>query len=357
MTKELSTVNVFCGVAYTSEQVSQPFGCLPQTQGQALKLAEFYSQSGTVPKDYIGYPGNILVAMEFGAEIGLKPLASLQNIAVINGRPSLWGDALLGLVLAHKDNQGVDESFDIKTQTATCLVKRKGRKEITWTFSFADAVAAGIRNNPVWKTYPRRMAQMRARGFAIRDMWADVLKGLGSAEEQRDIANAKDITPDVELSREQPAGQSSSDSLAAELDLANKKAEVERVIDAFVAETEQKPAQTEAPDDLEPLLIAISDCAKLSDLTDLVDRCAALPEHLKPAAKQQYAAKQKELKGSAKATKKDPDTCFKCTNKDNLSTCGQCGHDYCLTHWPSGLVSCKTCVDLDGLITEDDFDD
>ncbi len=353
MSKEISTVNVFAGVAYTPDQVSQPFGSLPATQGQALKLAEFYAQSGTVPKDYIGRPGNILVAMEFGAEIGLKPLASLQNVAVINGRPSLWGDALLGLVLAHKDNQGVEESFDITTNTATCLVKRKGRKDITWTFSFADATAAGIRNNPVWKNYPRRMAQMRARGFAIRDMWADVLKGLGSAEEQRDIADAKDITSEVELSREQTVGQSSSEKLADELGVTTQADLIEQKLDETKTILDNNQIN-----EIQELFLEISVCTKLSDLTNLIDRCAALPQNAKGSLKTAYAAKQKQLKQSIKQVDKNYKSCTQCSNSADLNTCPSCHNHYCVKHWGLDGDQCKTCIDLgfelDKKASEDD---
>ena len=64
--------------------------------------------------------------MQWGAEIGLQPLQAMQNIAVINGRPSLWGDAVLALVRS----SGLLEQFE-ETQTedmATCTVKRKGQK-------------------------------------------------------------------------------------------------------------------------------------------------------------------------------------------------------------------------------------
>src|SRR3546814_4979258 len=38
-----------------------------------------------------------------------------------------------------------------------------------------------------WSQYPQRMRQMRARAWAMRDGFADVLKGIGIAEEVRDF--------------------------------------------------------------------------------------------------------------------------------------------------------------------------
>ena len=61
----------------------------PQTMDEAMKFSEVISKSGLVPKEYQGKPANCLVAIQWGMELGLAPLQALQNIAVINGKPSL----------------------------------------------------------------------------------------------------------------------------------------------------------------------------------------------------------------------------------------------------------------------------
>ena len=72
---------------------ARQIGLTPQSIDEALRLAEIMAKSDIVPKDYIGKPGNILVAIQWGAEIGLPPLQAMQNLAVINGRP--WVKARL----------------------------------------------------------------------------------------------------------------------------------------------------------------------------------------------------------------------------------------------------------------------
>lgn len=164
----------------------------PRNLDEAMKFAEIMSRSNIVPKDYQGNPGNILVAVQWGMEIGLQPLQAMQNIAVINGRPSLWGDSLLALV----QGSGLLESFheEITADGATCTVKRKGMPEAKRTFLREDAKQAGLlgKQGP-WTNYPKRMMQMRARAFALRDMFADVLKGMASAEEVSDMPVEKDM--------------------------------------------------------------------------------------------------------------------------------------------------------------------
>lgn len=155
----------------------------PANMGELYRFAELLAGSDLVPKDYREKPGNCLVAIQMGGELGLSPMQSIQNIAVINGRPSLWGDALLGVCLPHVDN--ISESDD--GATATCVVVR-GKRTVTATFSTEDAKRAGLsgKSGP-WTQYPQRMRQMRARSFALRDACADILRGVQSAEESQDI--------------------------------------------------------------------------------------------------------------------------------------------------------------------------
>lgn len=154
----------------------------PQTFEQALTFANYLADSDMVPKDFKGKPGNCLIAMQWGAEVGLKPLQSLQNIAVINGRPALWGDAVIALVRSSPLCEYVQETDD--GHTATCRVKRRGEAEQITTFSMDDAKTAGLLGKPgPWAQYPKRMRKMRARAFALRDVFPDVLRGMPVAEE------------------------------------------------------------------------------------------------------------------------------------------------------------------------------
>ena len=175
----------------------------PQTFEQALTFSKYLADSDLVPKDFKGKPANCLIAMQWGAELGLKPLQSLQNLAVINGRPALWGDAVIALVLSSPACEYVTEDDD--GHTAYCRVKRKGAPEQVRTFSIDDARAAGLsgKQGP-WTQYPKRMRQMRARAFALRDVFPDVLRGLPVAEEVMDIPTEKHMGMAEVVPQQQP---------------------------------------------------------------------------------------------------------------------------------------------------------
>ena len=160
------------------------------TMTDALAFATMVAATDFPPKDFRGKPESCLLAIQHGAEIGLSPMQSLQSIAVVNGRPTIYGDAALAVCLASPVCEWVTESVDGEGEkmTATCSAQRRGYpKPITSTFSVADAKAAGLwaKGGP-WTQYPKRMLAMRARGFALRNAFADVLRGLVTSEEAGD---------------------------------------------------------------------------------------------------------------------------------------------------------------------------
>jgi len=182
-----------------SELTTQPiqaikptFSLAPQNIEEALKFSDYLAKSTIVPKDFANNPGNILVAIQWGMELGLQPMQAMQNIAVINGRPALWGDAVIALVRSSPLCEYVYESDD--GETATCRVKRRGEEEQSRTFSMTDAKLAGLagKQGP-WTQYPKRMRQMRARAFAMRDVFPDVLRGMPVAEEVQDIPTEREV--------------------------------------------------------------------------------------------------------------------------------------------------------------------
>lgn len=184
----------------------------PTSFGELETFCKRITNTGMVPQAFRGKPDEAAVAIVFGNEIGLPPMTSLQFVAVINGRPGVYGDALPGLAMnkglisdmrEHYEGEPFQDGF-----TAVCQVTRPNGTVVEQRFSVADAKRAGLwdKQGP-WKQYPRRMLQWRARGWAIRDaapnllfgMTAEELQDIDIAELPRDPEHARDITP------EQPA--------------------------------------------------------------------------------------------------------------------------------------------------------
>lgn len=183
-----------------SNKTDFPFGITNQQDfyGFCAKI----QNSNLVPKSFKGNPIEIMCAALFGASKGLDFFSSLRGIAVINGTPTIWGDTALAMIQRSGLLEDMEEYFegdllttidgngnsfyDLKGSNivAYCKVKRNNKNSITRSFSLKEAFAAGlVQRSDCWKKYPKRMLQMRARGFALRDQFSDVLEGINLREE------------------------------------------------------------------------------------------------------------------------------------------------------------------------------
>lgn len=192
-------------VARVAPMLPATFDYTPRSLSEAMEYAKALSESTMVPKDYIGKPGNVLVAMQFGHELGLKPLQAMQSLAVINGKPGLYGDAGKALLLSRGCRIVERDIAAIKDagMVGECTIHRPGYPNVTRTFSQANAEKAKLwgKEGP-WTSYPERQLAWRAFWFAARDAAPDILRGIPAAEELRDIEI--DVTPPPERAKPQP---------------------------------------------------------------------------------------------------------------------------------------------------------
>ena len=173
---------------------------IPTSIEEVFRIASAVAKSGLAPST-MKTPEAITIAIMHGLEIGIPPMMALNTIAVINGRPTLFGSAVPALLLSKgfkiREETGKDEGG----MFATCIVIRPNGEQVERTFSEDDAKTAGLWGKPgPWKQYPSRMLQMRARGLAARDGAADVLSGIYIAEEMQDVAQptaAPDLMPSL----------------------------------------------------------------------------------------------------------------------------------------------------------------
>jgi hypothetical protein len=167
-----------------------------------VRYAEVLYKGGLVPKikDVAARPETVAALIEVGRDVGLPATQAVSWIMLVNGRPSIWGDAGMALILAsglvesrrewYEGERGEDD------YTAFFAIKRVGAKdERVSSFSVADARRADLwgKKGP-WTTYPERMLMWRAKGFACRDEFPDVLCGLIFTEESLDFPDAGRVT-------------------------------------------------------------------------------------------------------------------------------------------------------------------
>jgi hypothetical protein len=197
----------------------------PQTREDVLAYCKQLSESQLVPKSFQGRPADIVIAWRMGLRLGLDEFASMNSLAVINGRPTLWGDSMLGICQARSDWAGMSVTWSGTECTVT--VKRRHHSEVCeyqGTFSEAAAKTAGLLGKAgPWTQYPRRMIELRARAFALRAAYADALCGLVSREEMEGVT--VDVTPmavpEPEPARIPAPTPQAEDAPLAQVDLAS----------------------------------------------------------------------------------------------------------------------------------------
>lgn len=213
---EVAKVPAALGPALAAIKADDQGRLVGSTFEDQFRLAKAYFGSGLMPKA-LNSVEKVLVAVQLCRELGLPPMASLGKICVINGTPSIFGDLPLALVmksgllidikeyLIGEDGQEVSSTEESFTG-AVCIVVRKGKSAVLRQFTIADAKKAKIweKSSSPWLTYPKRMLQMRARTWALKDAFPDVLLGitigeydLNTVAEMVDDSGSRDLAKEI----------------------------------------------------------------------------------------------------------------------------------------------------------------
>lgn len=156
---------------------------IPRTMTDVQSLAEVLSKSTLLPDALKGKVPDIVVQILAGQELGLPPMASIRGVYVVQGKPVLAADTMVGLVLA----SGLAEYFTCTEDTdarVTYETKRKGSpvaQKLSW--SVEDTKRAGLQAKDTWRAYPRAMMKARAKAALARDAYPDVLASTHDPDE------------------------------------------------------------------------------------------------------------------------------------------------------------------------------
>lgn len=211
-------------------------GIVPNNYNELLQMAALVHRSGLAPKS-LDTVQKVAIAMAMCMEVGRPVLTGIQDMAVINGKVGMFGDAVLAVIrssgLLEKFNQweeGVPYGDDWVVHT---LVKRKGAEEKTDYFSWQDAKRAGVADPKTrdgrpdqfspWRRWPRRMMYFKSRNFLLRDEFGDLLKGIQPAEDFYDQSNTVDLNPGANGSWSTPEAEAPATSLKERLDAAREE--------------------------------------------------------------------------------------------------------------------------------------
>ena len=153
------------------------------------KLAEQIAKTEFVPPGLRNKPAAILACFMTGRELGLGPMASLQHIGIIDGRPNL--SAELQVAKAREAGHQIEGSSSATEATLTGTRGDTG-ETITVTWTLDTALQAGLidkiedgkpirrsqNGRPLpWELYPQSMHGARAATQLCGMLFSDVLIG------------------------------------------------------------------------------------------------------------------------------------------------------------------------------------
>lgn len=236
---------------------SKALAVIPRSLNEVQSMAEVLAKSTLLPDALKGKAPDVVVQILAGQELGLSPMASIRGVHIVQGKPILSADTMVGLVLS----SGLCEYFtqvEASPTSVTFETKRKGSpntQRCTWTIE--DAKRAGVHTKDNWRLHPRQMLSARARSELARSVYPDVLAGVYVPEEQVDI---------------------------------RPMAPVERNTDAVDAEFVETPTDP---------LAAIDAADSVDALKSLAKQMTKLPEDVKKLARVRYDARMEQLTGAA----------------------------------------------------------
>lgn len=192
MTQEIAT--------YTADQAVDHPPAVPAFNSASnfeliQRMAKAMAASSLVPKDFQGERGiaNCIVALELAQRTGASPLMVAQNLHVIQGKPS-WSSAfIIGAINASGKFTPlrfvVEGTGDKLACYAVAQDKATGEELVGPTVDMAMAKAEGWLSKPgsKWATMPTLMIRYRAAAFWGRLYCPELLMGLQTVEEARDI--------------------------------------------------------------------------------------------------------------------------------------------------------------------------
>ena len=182
-------------VASSQSAISKGFGTDITAIKAAYKIANILSKSSLVPQAYKNNPVDCMIAMEMASRTNFPLLMVMQNLYIIQGKPSWSGQFCTSVVNASgrfsplefiqlvDDNGKVDGYFCRATRVSDGKICEGS--PVTW--SMVKGEGWDSKSGSKWKTMPDLMFHYRAAAFFVREHCPDLLCGLQTSEEVQDV--------------------------------------------------------------------------------------------------------------------------------------------------------------------------
>lgn len=172
---------------------SMPVFADKQVFEHSQRVAKMMTTSSLVPKEYQNNIPNIMIALEMANRIGASPLMVMQNLNIIQGRPSWSSQFIISALNSCRRFSPLRFKMDGEGDDYGCTAWAKDSSgeilegpKVTWKMATAEGWTT--KGGSKWKTMPELMFRYRAAAFFGRLYAPDVLMGMGTSDEADDIA-------------------------------------------------------------------------------------------------------------------------------------------------------------------------
>ena len=164
---------------------------------QLLRAADMLSKTTMVPQSYQGKPQDCFLALEIAGRMGLSPLAVMQNMYMVKGKPSWAGQACMMLINSCGKFRDVRPVYTVAKgkDDRGCYIQavriNDGEVVQGTEVTLKMAAAEGWATNSKWRNMPEQMLAYRAASFFARVYCPEALMGAQTVEEVEDVSSAR----------------------------------------------------------------------------------------------------------------------------------------------------------------------
>ncbi len=162
-------------------------------------ICQYAIQSGFLPQSIKTPQQAVIIALK-GRELGIPPMQAFAQIAVINGKPAMGAELMLGMIYKSHPNAVINTTSNCVNRAAIRAARRPGLPLQEFEFTHNDAERAGLTTKQTWKQYPKTMLYWRCVSMMARQLFPDAIMGISHTPEELGAETTEDgeivdITP------------------------------------------------------------------------------------------------------------------------------------------------------------------
>lgn len=184
--------------------------------GKMQQVANYFAEAKAFPK-WVDNAGKLVMIMQAGRDLGLTVTQSMSGLAIINGIVTVYGSVAAVLMkragrdwevmptektkIKEKDAAGkeVEKTKDLIKTIKIWKWERVSGKETSVSYSYSEAVTAGVSNNDTWKKYTDDMLYRKCLARARKQVCPEVLDGVALYEDYKDMESSSGYSVDANL--------------------------------------------------------------------------------------------------------------------------------------------------------------